>query len=70
MIHNTRRLGFALVAFAAILVGAAGPALADSGSASSGSSSASSSIATTPLGQFWAQIVNNLGVAMGSSQPK
>ncbi|GAB0105028.1 hypothetical protein JMUB6875_40060 [Nocardia sp. JMUB6875] len=70
MIHNTRRAGFAAIAFAAILVGAAGPAAAaDTGSTSTGSSSLSSSIVNTPLGTFWTQLVNTLGVAFGSSQP-
>ncbi|MFE3189780.1 hypothetical protein ACFXHA_12280 [Nocardia sp. NPDC059240] len=71
MIQNTRRAGFVTIALAALLVGAAGPALADtpSGSSTTGSSSLSSSAITTPLGNFWTQIVNTVGVALGSSAP-
>ncbi|APB00182.1 hypothetical protein [Nocardia seriolae] len=72
MIHNTRRAGFVTIALAAVLVGVAGPATADtpSGSGTTGSSSMSSNIANTPLGTFWTTIVNNIGIAFGSSAPK
>ncbi|AYF74838.1 hypothetical protein D7D52_14260 [Nocardia yunnanensis] len=71
MIHNTRRAGFVTLALAAVLIGVAGPATADtpSGSATSGSSSISSSNGTSPLGNFWSTIVNSISVALGSSAP-
>ncbi|WP_405492282.1 hypothetical protein [Nocardia sp. NBC_00511] len=68
MIANTRRAGIVTIALAAVLVGVAGPASADTpASGSSSITSMSSSNGTTPLGNFWSTIVQTLSVAFGSS---